>query len=358
MNMSEKADELSLIDLVSYLKDFWSLLLKKKMMVVIISLFFVVMGIIISLVTQPKYIAKSSLMLESSKSSGMSGALALASQFGLLGNSSSSVIDEDKLLELVKSETIIKTALFKKVVINGKKDFLANHYIDWFNYQEKFDKTDSLKNFRFKNQRENLTKLENKVFKLFYSQISSNLTCQKTKSGIITIEIKSKSELFSKHFNDCLLEALTTFYVNRVAEKGKKNVEIIQSRVDSVAEALRNSEEALARWKDGNFQLVKAQGMMNEIKLRRNVEVNNSMYIEGIKQLEVSKFNLLQETPFLQVIDKPSFPLEESGKISMAKGIILGAVAGLFFSILYIFAHKTYKKIMLELENKEKHSLR
>lgn len=342
-------DGITFLELITSGREYVAELKRKWLIVVLFSFTFSIIGLIFSLNSKPTYIASSTMMLETSKGGGsMAGALALASQFGLMGSSSSSVIDEEKLVEIIKAETIIRSALFKKVAIGSKNDILANHFIDIFGYDKAWEKNDTLKGFRFTSSKGNSTVMENRVFKIFYDQITQKfLTTEKSKSGIITIKIQTPSESFSKHFNHFLVEALTNFYVNRITEKGQMNVDIIQKRVDSVAIALKDAEHALARWKDANFQLVKAQGMMAEMDLRRNVEVNNSIYIEGIKQLEMSKFSLLQDTPFLQIIDTPTLPLSPV-KIRKIHGLMYGFAAGLFLSLVYIFGRKKYNDLMAE----------
>ncbi|MES2139019.1 MAG: hypothetical protein V4511_04885 [Bacteroidota bacterium] len=345
---------MSLIDMIKGLKEFFAELKRKWLIVSIIVCITSVVGLLYSLNSKPKYIASSTMMLESSKGDGMSGAMALASQFGLMGGSSSSVINEDKLIEIVKAETIIKTALFKNATIGSTTDLLANHYIDLFGYEEIWEKDDSLKGFRFVNSKENLNVQESSVLKMFYGQIRKDfLTTEKSKSGIITLTINSKSELFSKYFNQYLVEAVTSFYVNRITEKGRTNLGIIQKRVDSIALALKDAEFALARWKDANFQLVKAQGMIAEMQLRRNVEVCNSIYLEGVKQLEISKFTSLQQTPFLQIIDQPTLPLSSAGMIPPLRGIIGGFIIGFLLAGLYVFTRKKYAELMIEIAEKQ-----
>lgn len=342
-------ESLTLIDFINIGKSYFSELKAKWRFVSVFVCITSIAGLAYTFYAKPKYIATSTVMLETSMSGGsMSGAIALASQFGLLGGTSSSVIDEGKLVELVSAETIIKTALFKKVTIDSKQDILANHFIEIFGYDKAWENNDSLKGFRFTSSKENMSMIENRVFKMFYNQITHNfLTTEKSKSGIITIKIKTTSESFSKHFNHFLVESLTNFYVNRITEKGQMNVDIIQKRVDSISVSLRDAEHALARWKDANFQLVKAQGMMAEIDLRRNVEVCNSIYIEGVKQLEISKFTLLQDTPFLQIIDEPSFPIEPLA-LTHKRGFMYGFMIGCFLSIGYVFGRKKYKDLMTE----------
>lgn len=352
--MEQEEDGVSLIDMIKSIKDFFSEIKKKWLLVSIIIGITSVIGLLYSLYKKPNYIASSTMMLESSKGDGMSGAMALASQFGLMGGSSSSVINEDKLIEIIKAETVLKTALFKKATIDSTTDILANHFIDLFGYKEIWEKDDSLKGFRFINTEGNLSVQENRVLKMFFGQIKKDfLTTEKSKSGIITLTINSKSELFSKYFNQYLVEAVTSFYVNRITEKGRTNLYIIQKRVDSIAIALKDAEFALARWKDANFQLVKAQGMIAEMQLRRNVEVCNSIYLEGVKQLEISKFTSLQQTPFLQIIDQPTLPLSPAGMTPPLRGIVFGFIIGFLLAGLYVFARKKYAELMIEIAEKQ-----
>lgn len=349
--MEQQPNGISLINIIQSVRNYWGELKKKWLLVSLIIISTSILGMLYSLNSKPKYIATSTMMLENSKNGGsMMGALALASQFGIASGMSSSVINEDKLIEIIKSENIIKTALFKKVTINSKTDILANHFIDIFGYKKKWEMNDSLKDFRFLNPKEKLSVLENSVFKMFYDQIAQNfLIMSKSPNGIISVNIKTSSELFSKYLNQSLVEALTSFYVNRITQKGRVNVEIIQKRVDSISGALKDAEYALARWRDSNFQLVKAQGMMAEIQLRRNVEVNNSIYVEGVKQLEMAKFSLLQDTPFLQIIDEPILPLTPI-KPPLKVGVFFGFIIGCLLSGLFVFTGKKYADLMLEVK--------
>jgi uncharacterized protein involved in exopolysaccharide biosynthesis len=60
-----------------------------------------------------------------------------------------------------------------------------------------------------------------------------------------------------------------------------------------------------------------------------------------MKNLEVSKMTLAQETPTIQIVDSPVFPLEND-KIKWYKGLFLGFFLGLFASI-FVFVLKENK---------------
>jgi len=340
---------LSLLDIIYSIKEFYAELKRIWYLIVIVCCISSGLGFLGSFYSKKQYVAKSTVMLESSKGGSMSGAMALASQFGMLGSSSSSAITEDKLIEIIKTETIIKSALLEKATIDSTSDLLANHFIDLFGYKEEWKNNNSLKDFRFKNSGENLTVEENGVLKIFYGKIIKDfIIIEKSKSGIISINIETPNELFSKCFNEHLVNAATHFYVDRITEKGRKSLEIVQKRVDSTAIALREAEFTLARWRDASNRLVKAQGMIEEGRLRRNVEIQNTLYLEGAKRLEIAKYSLLDETPFLQTIDKPDLPLGQKTGISAMKGIFLGFILGFILSGGYIFIRKKYASLMRE----------
>ncbi len=164
----EDDDGMTLIDVINSLKEFYFELKKRWFTITAVICIFSILGLLVAFKSKPQYVASTTMMLESSKSNGsMSGALALASQFGMMSGGSSTAINEDKLLEIIKAETIIKTALFQKVTIGAKTDILANHFIDLFDYKKKWEDEDSLRNFRFKNPKESLSLLENNVLKTF-----------------------------------------------------------------------------------------------------------------------------------------------------------------------------------------------
>ena len=71
----------------------------------------------------------------------------------------------------------------------------------------------------------------------------------------------------------------------------------------------------------------------------RTVQVLNTMYLELIKNLELSKLTLLKETPIIEVMDGPVLPLEDK-KIKPPVLITLFAFLAILFSSIYIILRK------------------
>ena len=62
-----------------------------------------------------------------------------------------------------------------------------------------------------------------------------------------------------------------------------------------------------ARVKDRNTRVITSSGRLDEIKYMREVQVLNAMYLELVKNLEMLKMALLEDTPIIQVVDYPIF---------------------------------------------------
>jgi hypothetical protein len=70
-----------------------------------------------------------------------------------------------------------------------------------------------------------------------------------------------------------------------------------------------------------------------------------TIFGEVIKNLEMAKFSLSQETPVIQVVDKSYLPLkkERPGKV---KSLVLGGFLAGFLMICFLLARRWYQQIM------------
>jgi uncharacterized protein involved in exopolysaccharide biosynthesis len=71
------------------------------------------------------------------------------------------------------------------------------------------------------------------------------------------------------------------------------------------------------------------------------------MYLEIVKNLEISKMTLLNQTPIINIIDKPILPLEEE-KLSKSIAGILGGFLGGFLSVCFFVFGKLFKDALAE----------
>ena len=120
-------------------------------------------------------------------------------------------------------------------------------------------------------------------------------------------------------------------------------MQVLQHQADSVRSILNNSLGKVAESTDANPNpnpTLKSLTLPSQ-KKQIDVQANAAIYSEIIKNLEVSKISLRQETPLIQLIDEPIIPLEVD-KVGKVLGAFVGIIAGFFFGIIYMIAARLY----------------
>jgi hypothetical protein len=242
--------------------------------------------------------------------------------------------------------------LLTPIVIKGKKLTLAEYYINFNKLREGWKGKPELENMRFLPNQDRLefTLEQNSVLESFHSTlITNNLTVSKLDKNlsIISLRVKSTNELFSKYFTEILVKVVSDFYIQTKTERETKNVAILQRQTDSVRRMLNAAISGVATSVDVNPNPNPLLATLHVPSQRRQVDVqaNTAILTQLVTNLEIAKMSLLQETPLIQVIDRPILPLdkEKSGKI---KGMIIGGVIGMVLIIVFFLVNKAFKEIM------------
>ena len=122
---------------------------------------------------------------------------------------------------------------------------------------------------------------------------------------------------------------------------------MLQRKADSLAAVLNNKTYSAAASQqslvDANPAL-KTNIIGSEISTRDKT-MAATIFAEVVKNLELSKTLLNQETPVIQVVDQSTFPLEKE-KVSKLKSLILGGILAGFLTILYLLGTNWFKSMM------------
>jgi capsule polysaccharide export protein KpsE/RkpR len=139
------------------------------------------------------------------------------------------------------------------------------------------------------------------------------------------------------------------YYINKSIERQLYNYTIIQRRADSIQDELLQTESSGAAFVDQNQNVVRMSRRMEGDRLRKRIEILNLMYGEVLKNLEIAKFTLENQTPSLIVVDTPTLPLEKK-KMSRLKTAIVGAFLLVFLAAMYVlFKSYTIEKKKINL---------
>lgn len=323
-----------------------NLLFKKWKFIVLFALFCASIGVVLSFLIKPKYAAKLTFMIDdASKSGPLSGLMSLATQFGA-GTGGGESFSEDNLIEILKARSIFDMAMLDSVNQNGKKDLLANYYIQFNNLKDVWADNYKLKNFKFKNPAiPQNADIQDSLLGVFYNLIQKDLAVDKEGelTSIVSVSYISKNEWFAKKFTEVLVNSVSNYYVLLKTKKIRNTVDLIQYRADSIQIALLTAEYNLAKWRDSRKMVVKMVGSVEESKMSRDVMILNVIFSEIVKQLETAKITLLDQTPLIQVIDRPMLPLLKK-RLTMLKAIIVGLILGCLLGSSYVIIRKNSDK--------------
>ena len=287
-------------------------------------------------------------VVEDAKSAG-SGLASLAGQFGLdVGSGGGgSIFSGDNILLFLKSESLVRETLLTKFDERTRAT-LADRYSEIYKLKASWEKSKNFGNVHFSNFTiNNLPRIEDSLLQGIEADIIKNelvIAKPDKKTSFIEAEITTLDEVFSKIFLERLVKVATERYVESKIKIKTANIKLLQHRVDSLSAVLNNktfvaaaSQQSLV---DANPAL-KTSAISSEITLRDKT-MAATVFAEVVKNLELSKTLLNQETPVIQIVDQSTFPLEKV-KTSKLKSLILGAFLAGFLTILYLMASKWLK---------------
>ena len=312
-------DEISLKELILKIKEWYQFLLTQWKLIVLMGVIGGVIGFTYAYRQPTTYKAVLTFALEEEKGGGgMSGLGGLASQFGFdIGGSAGGAFAGSNLIELMKSRLLVEKTLLNPIEVEGKKISIAEYYIQINKMREAWDENPAFKNIQFlpNADRTKFTLQHDIILNSIFSAVTGpkNLSIgQKDKKASITsIQVISSDENFSKIFCENLAKETSEYYVEIKSKKARMNVEILQHQVDSIRGQFNNSINEVAIASDGVFNLnpaLKSKGTQ-PAKRQVDLQINTTMLTSLVTNLEMSKMALRNETPLIQVIDKPIFPL-------------------------------------------------
>jgi hypothetical protein len=348
-------EEISLRELLQKVREWYLYLISRWKIIVLAAFIGGALGLGYSFFKKPIYTATLSFALEDEKAGGggLGSALGLASSLGLdLGGGGGSIFTGSNLTELFKSRTMVEKTLLSPVTVNGKVISLAEFFIQNSNWRKKWNDNPKLIPVQFlpNENRKNFGRIQDSIMGLMYENLSRTglSVAQKDKKvAIITIDVFSTNELFSKCFTEALVKEVSDFYISTKSKKARMNMDILERQTDSIRRELNGAITGVAVANDNTFNLNPALNVRRAPSARRQVDVqaNTAILTELVKQSELAKVTLRKETPLIQVIDRPILPLkvEEFGKV---RGLLMGGGLASFITALFLVFRRIFSAIM------------
>lgn len=346
---NRQEDEISLKELILKIREWWRYLWSKKWIIVAAGIIGGALGLTYSLMKKPVYTATTTFVLESGEKSGGLGAYAgLAAMAGIdLGGGGGSIFQGDNILELYKSRTMLEKALLDTVDISDKKTSLVDYYVSVNKLREKWAQKAETKDVVFDKKS---NRVKDSLMTDIINGINKNVlsvTKPDKKLSIIKVDVKSENEQFSKLFNEKIVQTVNDFYVETKTKKSLDNIAILQHQTDSVKAVMNGAIYQSAVVADATPNLNPTRQVQRTVPIQKaqvSAETNKAILSSLIQNLEMLKMALTKETPLIQVVDEPIYPLYKE-KFSKVKGAILGGFLFAFLTIIFILIREFIKRI-------------
>jgi hypothetical protein len=346
--------EISIKDTIIKIRSGIKYLISKWVVILISLVFGAILGFYYSISKKPTYTAICNFVLEDAKSGGGLGQLAgLASLAGInIGGSpgGGNIFEGDNIIVLYKSRDMVEKALLGEVTIKGKKQMLIDRYINFNKLRKKWKKEDHIDSITFQGDPEQFSRRQDSIITdlvaLFNKKIL-NIDKLDKKLSIISVKVTSEDEIFSKMFADKLVETVNNFYILTKTGKTYHSVKVLQKQADSLRLGFNSSLFGVASAIDADpnanptMQTLRVPSQKKQI----DVQSNAAMFTEIVKDLEIAKVTLREETPLIQVVDKPVYPLQVNG-LPWTKGMLFGALFFTFIIIFYLIGKKILQSIL------------
>ncbi len=335
---------LGIISWIRYLK-------AKRSILLIAAVIGMVFGVLLASTKKDLYVATASFALEDSGSSlGQYAGLASVVGISMGGGGETGIFHGDNLMQLYKSKMIIQRTLFSEVMIDNKRELLIDRYIAVKDIRKSWDKNPALKGLKFTSEKP-VSRTADSVVKTIVDNIfNNNLKVYKPddKLDLIRVEVRFEDEQFAKSFNDQLVSNVNDFYVQTKTKKALQNLFILQKQTDSVRSVFNGAIDKTVAISDATpnlnptRQILRASGQKSQF----NAEANKAILTQLVQNLEIAKITLRKETPLIQVIDAPSYPLDKE-RFGRLKGAMLGLLTGIVIAIFVLSFIRQYRKVMI-----------
>lgn len=352
--MEAQEEEITLKELVNIVQGYWDYLVSKWKVIAIAGFIGAVLGLCASFIIKPKYEGTLTFVIDEENKAG--GLASLASSFGLGGAiGEQSLFSSSNIIEFLKTRTMVESALLRPI----QEDLFQNKtYAEVYIKENKLDKNwenhETLKDIHFKagENRATFGREKDSILGAIYNQIiEKNLSVSQPNKEVSFIKIKvvTTNEIFSKNFANELIDIASEYYVKSKTKKALSSVDVLQRQTDSVSNALYSSMDGAASSLDQIFGLNPAMNVqkVSSAKGQTQVQMNVIVLQELVKNLEIAKMNLLNNTPAITVVERPTYPLEVD-RLGKVKGIILGCFFAGLLIVIFLTGKKYWKNLMQE----------
>ena len=286
-----------------------------------------------------KYKSRLSFALDDGDQNGIGSFLSLASQFGINVGSGKDIFAGDNIIDIMKSRRMIERVLLSVDTFDNKPYTLIEYFLDKTNRRKTNLKLQNI-HFPPSQIKSGFSYQQDSLLYTTYLEFANNyVEAQRPdrKLSIYEVNVTSPDEKFTKIFTDRIVAETNNFYIEIRTKKAKETLDILEQRVANMKGDLNSSISNRATLQDVNVNPAFSAAQVPVLKQQTNIQVYSAAYGEMFKNLEVARFQYLNEIPLMQIIDPADYPMEKIKMGKLKTGIIFSVVSFFLFLLILWF---------------------
>jgi hypothetical protein len=322
--------DVSLGDILSQLSTFYLRVKTNWKLFVKCITVFGILGLVAGFLFQSN--KKQATYIIAAEEEGPSGMEGLLAQFGLDagGSNPGGVFEGESLVQLFKIRSMIERALLSEVIYDNKRLVIADLF--WSDLRSSKNKI--FEEVKFSTDRGLQNNISDSAVYLLYKYVKKELLSVSRpdkKQSFVTVSCTHENPDYAMIFTKSLIDNVTDFYTETITKKARYNLDILRREVDSVQRVLNDNLIKDAQYTDLNINPLMQAGRINQNRSKIDLQITVTLYGELIKSLKLAEVSLRKQTPLIQIIETPHYPLENSG-LKWWHYLLSGIGLGLFIA--------------------------
>ncbi|MDT8340451.1 MAG: Wzz/FepE/Etk N-terminal domain-containing protein [Longimicrobiales bacterium] len=255
-------------------------------------------------------------------SSGVSELASLASQFGVAVPGGSEGESPEFYAELITSREILSEVAALRYPGEGGEGRLADLLEVEADPPGRGEDPEALRTMR--------------VVKWLGEEAVSVSTSRET--GTVRLEVKTRWPEVSRAIAENLLAAVQRFNLETRRSQAAAERAFVEERLALARVELASAEESLQAFLQNNRVIGEFSQTKSEFdRLQREVLLRQQVYTTLVESYEQARIAEVRDTPVITILQRPFLPLEPDRRgaiLSLALGVVLGAMAGVVLAFL------------------------
>ncbi|MEO6820508.1 MAG: hypothetical protein ABI266_02200 [Ginsengibacter sp.] len=270
----------------------------------------------------------------------------IASQFSFdMGSGGKNIFEGDNILEIMKSRRMIERVLLSVDTFENKPYTIIEYFLEKNNF---FKNNLMIKDIHFPvgQVKSTFSYRQDSLLKMIYLQFRDKYIVAKRPDkslSIYEVNVTSPNEKMTKDFTDRILSETNNYYIEIRSKKGKETLDILEQRVAAMKGNLNSSISQRATVQDVNINPAFAEAQVPVLKQHSNIQTYGAAYLELFKNLELARFQYLNDIPLVQIIDEANFPMEKI-KWEKLNGIVIFTLLAELIFIIILFLREIFQK--------------